>query len=141
MADDDHTTGATGEPRSHLRRLLLEAGVGSQWSHRDLARKSGQRLPRATWDRMTKPIPPGRRGVNWSPDTLAAVSETLLSVGVRVPLDSLKRVVSADLGYTTATTGDELSEVLSRVEGLTPDEKLRLLQELAQQMRPLDGNR
>lgn len=141
MAEEDHPTGAGCEASSHLRRLLLAAGVGTVWSHRELARKSGHQLPRARWDRMMKHIPRGEYGTRWSPESLQLVSETLLRVGVRIPLESLKRAVAADLGYGTTTTGDELSEVLSRVEGLSTDEKLQLLRELAQQIQPPDGNR
>lgn len=129
---------------SHLRQLLVASGIGTEWGYRELARRSSQGgrkgLSRDTWRRLCAPIPAGQRGHRWDHDDLQVVSETLVRLGARVPVEALERAVLADLGYATAVSGDRLTEVMHRVSELTDDERLRLARTLLDMaVSPPDG--
>lgn len=129
--------GAVSEP-SHLRRHLLAAGAGNGFSYRQLERASGYRVKKDTWSRLVAPIPPGQRGKRWPFKTLTAAAETLRKLGSTVTVSQLERAMLADLGYAQAVSGDDLSEVLARVAGLSHTDQLRLIQEVALMLAP-DG--
>ena len=123
--------GTQWEP-SHLRRLLLAAGVGSRHGYRELARQSGHRLSREYWRRLVLPIPAGQRGTLYADEDLHAVAATLQRVGERITFSQIQRAFLADRGYEQAFSGDDLAEVMARLPRLTTVELLRLNLELAQ---------
>lgn len=119
---------------SHLRRLLLDAGVGSQFTLRQLAKTSGYRLSKDWWARVTAPIPP--RGHNVKADALRIAADTLRQLGSPVTFEQLDRAMLADRGHIPAASGDDLSEVLARVQNLSHADQLRLIQEVALLLAP-----
>ncbi|MGH3847254.1 MAG: hypothetical protein ACRDS0_38410, partial [Pseudonocardiaceae bacterium] len=61
---------------SHLRRLLLDVGVGSRVSIREVARQSGRRLNREWVRLLLQPIPAGQRGTRYDYEDIEALAET-----------------------------------------------------------------
>lgn len=131
------SSGTQWEP-SHLRRLLLGVGVGGKHGYRELARQSGHRLSREYWRRLVLPIPVGERGKLYAVEDLKVAAETLRKVGETITFGQIERAFLADRGYEQAVSGDDLSEVLARVQGLSQTDQLRLIQEVAQLLAP-DG--
>lgn len=129
-------SGTQWEP-SHLRRLLLAAGVGSRHGYRELARKSGHRLSREYWRRLVLPIPAGQRGSQYADEDLHAVAETLRRAGERITLSQIERAYLADRGYAQALSGDDLSEVRARLSSLSMVDLLALNLEVAQLLAPV----
>ncbi len=116
LASVQDTSGASS---GHLRRLLLDLGVGQPgMSQRALAKASGDRLSKDTWWRMTKPIPPGERGHRWKVEDLRVVADTLRKVGARVSFEQIERAALADLGYGHAA-GSDYNEALALASGLS----------------------
>jgi hypothetical protein len=136
MSGED--SGTQWEP-SHLRSLLTGAGVGGRHGYRELARQSGHRLSREYWRRLVLPIPAGERGTLYAEEDLRAVAETLRKVGETITFGQIERAFLADRGYKQAVSGDDLTEVLARVQGLSHSDQLRLIQEVALLLAP-DGD-
>lgn len=142
----------TDDPEAgRLRWLLLQAGVGSKWSNRELERRAGYNpdgtpvMGYQTWRRVMEPIPPGESGYNLSPRQLRIMTDTLRQAGARVAWDEegenpqppsrenpgepltqghLTRAWAADfghVGYESVTHSDDVEDMINRLPGMDPD--------------------
>lgn len=129
----EHKTALSGTrtASSHLRKLLVDAGVGTTWCYRELERQSGHRLSREYWRRLVLPIPAGERGHRWKVDDLRIVADTLRRVGARASFEQIERAVLTDLGYTQTVAGNDYVETAAKAAGLSQQDRLRLISELA----------
>ncbi|MGH7748847.1 MAG: hypothetical protein ACREQ5_29410 [Candidatus Dormibacteria bacterium] len=129
---------------SYLRRLLLEVGVGSRVSIRELARQSGRRLNREWVRLLLQPIPAGQRGTRYDYEDIEVLAEVLRRLNVPVTARQLDRAVMADLGFPSAVsdhaatsgTGNRLDEILTMIEQLTDADRRRLLVRLSVLLAP-----
>jgi len=122
-----------------LRSSLLDAGVGGRHSCRELARRSGGRVPAQDWALLVASIPAGHVGLRWDDETLEVVADTLHRLGEQVTADQLQRAKLADLGYIVTTSDDDLGEHVAKLRAMgEPDlRRLRhLLQEVDQLLSP-----
>lgn len=120
----------TGEIQQggHLRRLLVDAGVGSKWAGRELERMCGKdstgkpRLSYQSWNRMVRP---GEEGHDWSPAVLRLVAETLRKAGADITHEQVTRAWAADYGhgsYVSVTRGDSKKDMIERLPYLDPED-------------------
>jgi hypothetical protein len=121
--------------RSHLRELLLDAGVTTKWSTRELARRSDYKLSKDFWWRVATPIPPGQRGCRWDIDDLKVAADTLTRLGASVTFARIERAVLADLGYSSDRVTD-LAQSLASVIGDLVD-RVAALEALTSRRKPL----
>lgn len=136
MANESDAAASAG---GHLRRVLLDAGVTTRWSTRDLQAMSGDRINHEMWARMTRKIPRGKRGSRWAPWILQVAAETLRKAGADVTLRQLEDAANTDFGYLSYRTdlsGDgSVAEVLALIPGLSADDALVVAEELFRQAR------
>lgn len=132
--------GSDAASRGHLRRLLLSLGVGQRgrgMSQRALAKASGYELSKDTWQRMTRPIPPGQIGPNWGRDVLEVAAATLRKLGAAVTVEQLDWAMMRDRGHIPGVSGDDLfARAMALIQSLDHDDLLRLNQEVALLLAP-----
>lgn len=126
---DDHD----GMHGGHLRRLLLDAGVGSTWKLRELERRSGMSL--STWQRLIAPVAPDERGERYSERVLRTAADTLRTAGAEITFNQIDHaawVDSATFGSGSAGSSDDIRDMaMILVQSLPPAERLQFLSELA----------
>lgn len=114
---------------SHLRRLLLAAGVGSRHGYRELERRSGHRLSRESWRRMVQPRSPDRPPVMHSTEDLRVAADTLRELGERITFEQVERAFLADRGYEVVP--NDFDDVLSLLPFLNREQLVTLLLHVA----------
>jgi hypothetical protein len=143
---DDEQPGKQPADGGRLAALLADLGVGSQWSIRELERRSVRPLGRETWRLAARRLRPGEVAIDWEPATLETMYDTLRSLGARttdgrlITLKALTDAARADHGYhvsddpgayATLVSSDDVTDVaMTLVQRMTHTERLQFLQDV-----------